>query len=474
MFEYSNVVSRVWQAPWLIVLVFSSVFTTSLGNQAAAQAEKRIHVLMIADTNDPNIGKSVQADVRTVLRLFEEFVPVRNRVLLPPITGNQVTPQNILDRIQNLAPVAGVDTLLVYYSGHGAYDPVRRDHYIVMNQGRETLFHANIMRTIEARNPRLTVFINDACSKFQVLPIPAPFFPPPAAIPPLFQSLFFDPAGRVHLSSTRPGEVAIGNDAGGLFTFWFCMNLQDNANQFLTWSDVLRDVNNDVKQVHPNQTAYAVQPLPAQVARNEQRLRFGVTVDQSTPRARQFGGVEVVQVIPGSPATRILGRDGRIYTLAPNQDIITHINNRQTRTHQEFGEAVRNSPREMILRVVDLLANTVDDYTAQLEPVARNVEVPSNRLGVSVARTDLGKVHGGVEVKAVRPNSPGTRIQHARTRDVFVISENRDIITHINGNPITTEAEFEKAVAQSERELRLRVFDSFKDERAEYIAELPE
>ncbi len=110
-----------------------------------------------------------------------------------------------------------------------------------------------------------------------------------------------------------------------------------------------------------HQTAYVIG-----AGSSDPAPRFGVTA-QATPRSRQMGGVEVTLVLNGYPGTAMKrqGDDGTYY-LIPGRHIITHINGKRVGNYAEFVNAVRNSPRDMVVGVYDPVKNTVRDYAVIL------------------------------------------------------------------------------------------------------------
>ena len=96
------------------------------------------------------------------------------------------------------------------------------------------------------------------------------------------------------------------------------------------------------------------------------QLRFGMT-GQRTNRSAQMGGVEVVMVVPESPATRIRSHgDGKSYYLVPGRDVITRINGETVTTNPELVDAVRRSPTHMTIRVYDTQTGSIEDYDVTL------------------------------------------------------------------------------------------------------------
>ena len=287
---------------------------------------------------------------------------------------------------------AGQDTVVFYYSGHGAFVKEKNDHIFAPN--KQYLYRSSVRDAIRRLQPRLTVVLSDTCSVFIPAP-PAVGAPGPAEeLSPLFRALFFEPKGLVDISCTRPGEAATGNGTvGGWFTAAFCQRSSQN-DQAATWATVLDDTQKGLLEEHPNakQTAYAISPLPGAGGNQPDNVdplpagpavgaappatpgaatpgrgpRFGVAVRESR-RAQQHGGVEVSQVYGGYPGTKMLNPEtGRTHQLIVGQHVITHINGKPVASQQDFSRAIDDSPQEMTVRVYNLEAGTHREYKTTL------------------------------------------------------------------------------------------------------------
>lgn len=428
----------------------------------APRAVATVYLLVAADTDDPKIGESVAVDAHNFPAVFRLNMPEHMITYAPQVMGADFRPDRILSALGGLPVVPGVDTVIFYYSGHGAYDPVRRQHYGQTPAG--PLWHSQVEETLAALRPRLSVFLSDACSVLQKLPpvVGAPAPVPPTEVPPLLQSLFLDPTGAVYISATTPGETAIGRSDGGVFTNALCATFSERMQQRTTWSSVIVEVNARAKQLSPGQTAYAVRPLPGSP-------RLGL-VAQETARGRAFGGLEITQVLPGMPATRVRARDGQVFTLQVN-DVIVAINGRSIRNQDEYIAAVQGSPDSMTIRIVDRATNAADEYTADL---GAGQARPRMRLGASAMRTEQNDKLGGVLVTAVYQDQPATRIRHATTGEVASITPLRDIILSVDGSPVRDDAEYRAAVAKAGAVVRLTIHDLVTGRTDDYLADLPD
>ncbi len=222
----------------------------------------KIHLIMVADTNDFQIGDSFSSDLYHVPELFAENVPKR-QLEVTAVSGNDVRRKKILDTIGALRINSDLDTVVFYFSGHGAFDPDRKEHLFFGLGRSDFCFRSEIQKAIQQLRPQLTVIIADTCSVYYRTPVPAPAYPPAETVTPAFRSLFLEPVGLIDINSSQPGQEAGGNSNGGWFTSTLCSYLREQQKTRLDWQTVLQAVNRSVQGIpRAAQTAYAVSPLP--------------------------------------------------------------------------------------------------------------------------------------------------------------------------------------------------------------------
>jgi S1-C subfamily serine protease len=328
--------------------------------------DARLYLVIVADTLARNIGDTVKADLDTVDGVFRANVPAQ-RLHVTTLAGRQVNPGNILNEVGRQRArglVARRDTLVIYYSGHGAYS-MRADDHLLTTSGGTLYLNRDLVGAARQVRPRVTVILSDACSVLVRGWPAAPAYPsPPEKISPIFASLFFDlRPGIVPISASMKGQSAGCDRNGGYFTQGLCGFLMGNTNRRSDWASVLREVNGSVRQNHRDtqQSAYIIGAQNADPA-----PRFGVTAE-ATPRSERIGGVEVTWVMSGYPATAMRRPgDDRTFYLIAGRHIITRINGRRVRNYAEYANAVRNSPSKMTVTVYDPVKETERDYEADL------------------------------------------------------------------------------------------------------------
>lgn len=170
-----------------------------------------LHVLLVGDTADPEIGPSVAVDLRTMQAAIESGVPEARRALTR-LSGTEVAPDTILARVRAL-DVAPTDAVLLYYAGHGAWS--EGGPYLRMAGGR-ILQRAALLAALREKGPRLVVLLTDCCSTYVGK---TALYAPPLPDPSVWRDLFFRHRGLVDVTAARRGQVAVGDELlGGIFT----------------------------------------------------------------------------------------------------------------------------------------------------------------------------------------------------------------------------------------------------------------
>ena len=200
----------------LVALVTGVGLASAPGDRAAAGPATpagdadRLVALLVADTDDPEIGESVATDLRQVRVALEWGVP-RARLAVSECTGVEVAPARLLAAVAAL-DVRPTDALLLYYAGHGAW----ADAGAYLRPKGQVLPRADLLAALRARGAGLTIVLTDCCSTY----VGGTFlFAPPRVDPDTVRDLFFRHRGLVDVTAASRGQVAVGDKAlGGVFT----------------------------------------------------------------------------------------------------------------------------------------------------------------------------------------------------------------------------------------------------------------
>ncbi len=445
---------------------------------ATAQGQ-RIYVLSVGDTSEKSgLSFSTGPDLQYVFDAFYANVPggqlvtynnpmtdfadgssrnLRNPWEGPDVRGDLVDMKDkILQAIDN-CPAGQNDTLVVFYTGHGAHDD--NGHFLVMPDGKNRLYRKTILDRIGKKRPRLAVLITDSCN-LQVpsgmKPGPAARLIPPERISPLFDSLFIRSRGVVDINSSSEGEVSVGAIGGGLLTL--SLAYMGNRPDFKSYPGFTHppskpaDVPSDAVipsvdhsaamerffgtsmehglhgNFDPEQPpfgvlfAYSDQELNWEAVRRLLTTKVNALYKTVAPKGWEVeGGRQMTQTprfysLPTTEGRTVQSplpspeaaqhREQRRWsrpTYRPEAgDRILQVNGQPVRHLADYVQAVKGSPATMTFLLQDVRTGSTFLMRTQLNPPGAD-----SRFGVG-AQDAPG---GGVRVKYVREGYPGSRCQ---------------------------------------------------------------
>jgi hypothetical protein len=364
-----------------------AVAVIALGAPAGrAEVEGHVHLVIACDTNPAaHLGEAVTRDAANIGNVFSGDIPPAMRTITS-IPTEQMNPQGILDAIDALPVAAGTDIVVFYYSGHGAYNPQMGPFLDLPERG--TLRRSAIHQAIQRKGPKLAVVLTDCCyalkprrqvQAYTMAPGAPTGEPPEIVLSPLFESLLFRTTGIVDITSSKQGEISMTRDDnnGSVFTYPLVQFLRQNAQRPLSWGDVFqvvrRQVSADFKGSNPggvdingdgasdqfDQTAFAFNlgrraddgaPPDGAVPPVDVGPRPPVVPppDRTGPvfgaRGRDNGGegVQITEVVPGSPAARA--------GLEAN-DVILEIDGQAIDSEAAYSDAVDRAGAVMQMRL---------------------------------------------------------------------------------------------------------------------------
>ncbi len=344
-----------------------------VGIAHATAQEPRLHAMVLTDTSPwANWGRyqlSVQMDSSVMMSLFSTNVPERQLVLhREEIVDNASgDPAKIKQLIKSIGAGPN-DSVVVYFSGHGGSDD--RGQYLAFAGGR--LYRDELRMLLQQKGARLNVILTDCCNQRadgESFGAPSMDMEPPAALTPLFRSLFFQPRGMVDINASSPGEAAFfapwdddpdSLPPGSLFTTEIDQYIYRYKQQATSWDHLLRSVSLNVHlafragypagavggkggQFQKDQNVYAYE-YPGMPAKQGPRTGFVV-------RDQHNQGVLITSVNAGYPASQVYDLSARRYVSLQPGELIVQANNVPVRTVAEIVEIVKNSPQVMRLKI---------------------------------------------------------------------------------------------------------------------------
>lgn len=352
----------------------AAVLAMFLAVSSAAGAEPKVYALVVGDTTPAaqwgKLMPNITLDLLNMYVMLSENLPKPQLqlVTLDLEHNENATPQAILKGLDHLHPSSN-DTLLVYFTGHGAADD--HGHYFSLAGGK--LYREELKREMLNKNARLTVLLSDCCnvrSDGRSFMAPAPRVEVPKTPTPLFQSLFLKPHGLVDVNGSSPGESAfftsekqaLDEMPGSLFTKALTEYAHRNQERQPTWNDLLSEVGIKVhvafREGYPqgasvakgavvqhDQTVYAIDypDMP-----KKQGPRSGVHV-----RDHEGKGAWILSVDAGSPAAQVFDLSTHKYvSLQPGQ-LIVAANGRAVSGANAFAAVVKGSPQILRFTLAD-------------------------------------------------------------------------------------------------------------------------
>jgi len=218
-----------------ITLIVVLLYFLLLPVQAAT-----LHVVLVGDTNDDNIGRSVEVDLVNLRKLVGTITENTGLTAnLQTFQGNQLgVKENSTDQIKQALQTLNVgpqDVVMFYYSGHGGRKRDQESKWpLLAVAGSATRLNQMldlnwVINTLQQMRPRLWIAIADACNSVVDR---LPYLPAKAIKnPDHYKKLFLDYQGHIIASSSKAGQYSYGSaEVGGLYThIWL-----DNLNQELS------------------------------------------------------------------------------------------------------------------------------------------------------------------------------------------------------------------------------------------------
>lgn len=133
-----------------------------------------IHLVVVADTLEEDIGQSCAFDVRRVMNTYTQIVNFMGaRMKVRVVAGNNYSKRKVVSELKLLNPSKN-DIVIFYYSGHGYRKPEdkRRFPYLDLRAKpeddylKETLNMEDIYKFIKAKGARMNVVLSDCCNSY--------------------------------------------------------------------------------------------------------------------------------------------------------------------------------------------------------------------------------------------------------------------------------------------------------------------
>ncbi|MBN2293809.1 MAG: caspase family protein [Pirellulales bacterium] len=449
--------------------VLTAVLVMVLIGASSQALASKIYLLLAADTSAAGkIALSTGPDLGNMFDVFYANVPENQLAVYnfgenpawsgPDISSDLFDLANKMLKAIDNCPAGPDDTVIFFYSGHGATEKRSGKHFLLMPDRRTSIARQTIIDRIKRKNPRLIVMITDSCSELidrGMLPGPRLMIIPPQRIAPLFDELFLKSKGLADFNSSTEGQIAAGPVGGGLMvlamahkgkkpTFSRTKNkAASNASAFSENTPAppgvkIPPVDFDMiidqlvggsstgtsPAFDPSVPPYGFLWRNAQKRLSWSTFQKGITrrtdelFHEANPKGRTHKGKLQKTQTPqfySIPKTKESNRDTQeeeriikwskpIYRPEAN-DRITEVNGNKINDLNDFIRAVKSSPELMVFKIIDHKSGRSFTLRTRLNPPSAE-----SRLGILV----VDDARPGIHVKHVRANQPGTRCQVAQ------------------------------------------------------------
>ena len=238
---------------------FVQLFKNNSKNITSQQQSTNLFLLIVANTNDKEIGVSAALDMNSYLNYFKQLTSFLGIKFTPiTISGSEYNKQNLINSINNKLTPTAQDIVIFYFTGHGFRLPRdnRRYPYIDLRPNMkssymtESLNMQNIYEMIVAKKARLNIVISDCCNTHvESTNATAATVPTTKNINLNWsfancKELFLNPKPTsILVTSADADQKATSNDRlGGFFGYYFQSALNSHLNifqKFPSWNAVL-------------------------------------------------------------------------------------------------------------------------------------------------------------------------------------------------------------------------------------------
>ena len=143
----------------------SSKWGDAVQQPISETANTKMHVIIVSDTNDPDIGQSCNNDMFKISALLNKVSAEINGLDLEikQIFGKDLKKSKIIDAINNLS-VFRNDIVMFYYTGHGYNNNPELSEFPTMSLSGDDYKLNEVYELIQSKRPRLNLVFGDLCN----------------------------------------------------------------------------------------------------------------------------------------------------------------------------------------------------------------------------------------------------------------------------------------------------------------------
>lgn len=247
-------------------MMYKNLFVKSTRGLSTAERNTRIHLIIVANTNDPALSEACKIDIERVETTFTDITDVMgiHPINIIKIEGSTYSKPNVLKAINSLkAPyLKRNDIIVFYYTGHGFRLPTKKTIYPMMdlraNYEQKYMEHYltidTVFELIKKKGARMNLVMSDCCNWEPEMPLPyvAPDVRARSSEAEWdvdkLKALFLNPKRTNILSAAADkNQLAMSNAVAGSFFFKYFNEAltaeikKTNRNQttLLSWQNIL-------------------------------------------------------------------------------------------------------------------------------------------------------------------------------------------------------------------------------------------
>ncbi len=239
----------------------------------------KLHLLVVADTLDKEIGASCSKDMQRTMDSFTELAEFLGiKIFTKAISGADFSKKNVQDAINKLKPAAN-DIVVFYYSGHGFRKPgenrrfphikLKTDHKNKQDVLINSMNMEDIFLSIKKKGARFNLVLSDCCND-DILSTNSIGGPPGLTRGAGLlwsenncKALFLNknPMSILATAADYGQRASSNNNFGGFFSHYFKTSMEEYFSLFrrnVTWDQVLQDAK--TQTIKKAQHTYCAKP----------------------------------------------------------------------------------------------------------------------------------------------------------------------------------------------------------------------
>lgn len=215
--------------------LYKQLFNSSTKALSPLQKDTRIHLLIVANSNDSTVGVAAKKDMQTVEDFFKDLTEVMGikDMQVTKVHGNNFSRNNVLASLQKLKPQPN-DIVVFYYTGHGFRTARTASPYPMFdlrshpkqNYLKESLTTDTVAHLIKTKGARMSLILSDCCNWDPDMPLPFVAADPQTRSTNIpwdvdkCRALFLHPQrGQIIGVAADKNQLAVSNEVQGSFFF---------------------------------------------------------------------------------------------------------------------------------------------------------------------------------------------------------------------------------------------------------------